>query len=249
MRNEFLTIGQRIKYLMDQKQIKNAPALAEAMTEAGIIKYAGFNRDEAEITLQEHYQYIAKSINNHLRQTDVNKLSIEWIKRYCDFFHCSADYLLGYDSMPSPAISSVHDQTGLSEKAIKILQDIYSRNRATGRSEALSHIIEDPDFQYLLTVIKLKSSGSFDLFTIGDAAFKPEKQAVIEYQTEMAFHDLAKRVRERPLSSPEAIRNLYKFAYCCYDDGSLTEDQLDDVIAHYDQNDFEYCPEGIRKEK
>lgn len=248
MRNEFLTIGQRIKYLMDQKQIKNAPALAEAMTEAGIIKYTGFTRDKDEITLQEHYQYIAKSINNHLRQTDVNKLSIEWIKRYREFFHCSADYLLGYDSMPSPEISSVHDQTGLSEKAIRILYDIYSRNRATGRSEALSHIIEDPDFQYLLTVIKLKSSGSFDPFIIGNAVFKPEKQAVIEYQTEMAFHDLAKRVRERPLSSPEAIRNIYKYAYSLYDSGFITEEQLDEVISHYDQNDFEYLPDGIRKE-
>jgi len=43
---------------------------------------------------------------------------IQWLKRYCEYFHCPADYLLGFMEKD---LADIHTQTGLSDKAIRKL--------------------------------------------------------------------------------------------------------------------------------
>ena len=248
MRNDFLKTGERIRYLMNKKGIKNAPALAEAMYTAGIISYPE-DMEEKNMTKKECHLSAGRTINNHLKYLNSpEQLSGLWVKRYCDFFHCSADYLMGYISQPTHETASVHDQTGLSEKAIRILQKFYERDRATGYSETVSHLIEDKDFELLLHYIKMKESGFLETTSYNLAYSSLKAQDVIDFKTSTVFNDISKRVRKRRLTSLPEIRQLYAFAYSCYDDGRLTEDQLNDVISHYDEGDFNYVPESIKSD-
>ncbi len=47
------------------------------------------------------------------------KASIAWIKNYCKFFGCSADYMLGLIDSPTKELTDIHNRTGLSDHAIK----------------------------------------------------------------------------------------------------------------------------------
>ncbi len=111
MRKQFLNLGERIRALMDTKGIGNAPELAKKMSEVGV--------DVGDIGSA------ARSINLHLGGKSVTSLSGSWIKRYCDFFGCSADFLMGYIKESTHEITSVAEYTGLSEDAIRILHYLH----------------------------------------------------------------------------------------------------------------------------
>lgn len=51
------------------------------------------------------------------------KASISWIQKYCKFFGCSADYLLGYIDKPTHEITDINKASGLSTAAIQKLLD------------------------------------------------------------------------------------------------------------------------------
>ncbi len=117
MGNQILSSGERLRHLMDTRNIKNASQLSYEMFKAEI-----FESSETENLKDDIESYInnkAKSINNHLRDCVINA---EWLKRYCDFFQCSADYLLGYISEPTHTITDIAAETGLWEKSIHFLK-------------------------------------------------------------------------------------------------------------------------------
>ena len=64
----------------------------------------------------------------------------------CDFLDLDIDYLIGRIEQPTHAVQYINDQTGLSEKAIKILKN----NRETNCPEVISGLIEDDLFSELL---------------------------------------------------------------------------------------------------
>lgn len=51
------------------------------------------------------------------------KASISWIQKYCKFFGCSADYMLGLIDCPTQKITDIKKTIGLSEVAAKRLID------------------------------------------------------------------------------------------------------------------------------
>ena len=60
-----------------------------------------------------------KTIAGHING---KKASISWIKRYCKFFGCSADYMLGLIDCPTKEITDIHNATGLTPISIKGLK-------------------------------------------------------------------------------------------------------------------------------
>lgn len=133
MRNEFLKFGDRLRHLMDRDNIKNAYSLSEALYRSGIMKYS----DNHKQTEKEKIAYTARSINLHLDKETPSGLSVEWLKRYCDFFHCSSDYLLGYISQTTHETTDIQEKTGLSENAINVLQHITQE-----QTDVLSDLLE-----------------------------------------------------------------------------------------------------------
>lgn len=75
-----------------------------------------------------------KTIKNHLKlgaldnQNSSESLSSLYLIEYCNFFHCEADFLLGYIDFPTKKNQSVYEITGLSENAIEALKIIKRSN-------------------------------------------------------------------------------------------------------------------------
>lgn len=157
---------------------------------------------------------------------------------------CDLDYLTGRIDCKTHDLQFIHDQTGLSEEAIKKLQRIAFTDRATGNSQALSFMIEDPDFHYLLALMSQTAQGDLHAFSVGNAYIHTEKRAVINSETRATFSQISDHVREKMETVPSENRWIYNFAYGLHAEGRLTDDQLFEVIEHYDQGDFDFTPTG-----
>lgn len=141
MRNSFLDFGDRLDYLMKKHSIKNATALAEALYTSGIMKYS------SKQTQKECHSYTARTINIHLHYESAERISGEWILRYCTFFHCSADYLCGFISQPTYSQSDIFDQTGIYPGAAELLAEWKGQIDDVRNSPGayLSYIITHPE--------------------------------------------------------------------------------------------------------
>jgi len=116
MRNEFLKFGDRLEYLMKTKGYTGrgkSTRLAEAFIDEGYIIVEENNR-------KRKIQDTKRSIDIHLNY-DRCVLQGIWMDRYCRFFECSADFLMGYIDRPTHEISSVFESTGLDDNAIETL--------------------------------------------------------------------------------------------------------------------------------
>ena len=161
-----------------------------------------------------------------------------------ELYHCDLDYLPGRIDQKTHDLQFIHDQTGLSEKAIEKLQRIAFTDRATGNSQALSFMIEDPDFSYLLALMSQTAQGEIPAFSVGNAYIHTEKRAVIKSETRATFSQISDHVREKMETVDSEYRWIYNIAYGLHAEGRLTDDQLSEVIAHYDQGDFDFTPTG-----
>ena len=74
--------------------------------------------ENSGITISNGY----KTIRSHIMD-EVSELDMQWLKNYCDFFNCSADYLLGkIDSFTyDDELLKARSQSKLSDSAIKNL--------------------------------------------------------------------------------------------------------------------------------
>ncbi|MDD4371141.1 MAG: hypothetical protein PHD56_08730 [Anaerostipes sp.] len=110
----------RLWYLMKKKSIETAKELAHNLYNAG---YALVDKNEEDFDGEIAVNNIARRIQEHLNSEDIQKLQSRFIMAYCDFFGCSADYLLGRTLIESNNPDTKHfcEITGLSEKATKRL--------------------------------------------------------------------------------------------------------------------------------
>ncbi|MDD3795250.1 MAG: hypothetical protein PHE06_04635 [Lachnospiraceae bacterium] len=108
----------RLWYLMKKKRIETAKDLAYKLYNAG---YTLVDRNEEDFDGEIAVNNIARRIQEHLNSEDIQKLQSRFIMAYCDFFDCSADYLLGRRLIESnnPDIKYFCEATGLSEKATR----------------------------------------------------------------------------------------------------------------------------------
>lgn len=178
-----------------------------------------------------------------------SKPTVGTLLQLTKFYDCDLDYLTKRIDCKTHDLQFIHDQTGLSEDAIKKLQKIAFKNRATGNSQALSFMIEDPDFEYLLALMSQTAQGALHDVLIGNAYIQTEKRAVINSETRATFNRILDHVKEKMETDPRVIhesehRQIYNFAYGLHAEGRLTDDQLSEVIEHYDKGEFDFTPSG-----
>lgn len=144
--------GNRLRNLMNiyTPTLKNEAALSKAMHERGILKYEETNREGKPKTKYECIRHKERRIHDHLGFSDCANVSVAWIKCYCDFFNCSADYLLGYIDLPTHQNTDVQKVTGLSDAAIKQLNILSNSNAIELRNNVstLSYLIEYIPFSF-----------------------------------------------------------------------------------------------------
>lgn len=119
------TFGERITALRESKEIYSVQRLAEEIFE----QLEKYNKTGIPDTDNATIEGIRKRIASHLKPNCNPKM--EFIKEYCDFFQCEADFLLGYIDFPTHKTQNVYETTGLNEKALHELDMI----RLTDRNE------------------------------------------------------------------------------------------------------------------
>ena len=164
-----------------------------------------------------------------------------------ELYHCDLDYLTGRLDQKTHDLQFIHDQTGLSEQAIQKLQKIAFRDRATWNSQALSAMIEDPSFSYLMDLMSDTSQGDVDPFTVGNAYIHTDLKTVIKSETRAIFRQISDHVREKLETIPSDNRIAYQLAYGLHAEGKLSDEELSEVIEHYDQGDFDFSPKNKKK--
>lgn len=90
---------------------------------------------------------VDKKIQDHLKLDNTDKLQGEFAKAYCDFFKCSADYLFGYIEYPTHTTTDICKETGLSESAIKYLQE---KSRSKHYTDILNILLRPGNFDNAL---------------------------------------------------------------------------------------------------
>lgn len=73
--------------------------------------------------------------------------------KIADILDCDLDYLTGRIDCKTHDVQFIHEQTGLSEKAIKKLRKLAAQSESGGWLDVLSLIIEDVNAEYLLSLI------------------------------------------------------------------------------------------------
>lgn len=127
-----------------------------------------------------------KTIKNHLKlgaldnQNSSESLSSLYLIEYCNFFHCEADFLLGYIDFPTKKNQSIYETTGLNDTAINTLSSWfeYQKDMAKERQEliyfpieTLNDLLSDKDnMEYLLRGVQdlLKSNYKIPAYHNGE---------------------------------------------------------------------------------
>ena len=146
----------RLWKLMEERNLSTARELAQALYAEEIVPVDSASEDEISIIGS-----MTRRIQEHLNLEGTDKLQGRYVKAYCDFFGCSADYLFGLSSIKSenPDVIRFCEATGLSEKSVRrLIEDLpedikrdlvdcgyqaivaRSESRHRGRSGGIEHV-------------------------------------------------------------------------------------------------------------
>ena len=145
MRKLFPTIskdfGVRLKALMYFNNITTSTELA--------VKLCGYEQKPKTGTSEyEICRTKERTIKNHLKLGNLTNLNSSeslttiYIAEYCHYFHCSADYLLGYIDYPTHSYTDIGEETGLSVSAINSIKQI-NNSWDPIESEVFDFILKD----------------------------------------------------------------------------------------------------------
>lgn len=139
-----LSFGERLEYLMKQDGInivkKGADReLSKRMYNKGVLHYSGEDYD----TKNKNINTARRRIEEHRKVESASNISGYWLKAYCDYFHCSADYLFGYIELPTHEKTNIKNATGLSVKAI---ERITSKNGNIPKQDFLNSFILSEEY-------------------------------------------------------------------------------------------------------
>ena len=149
--------GERLGYLMqhdteehggsiDPENRGASKELTKRLYKFKILEY----NDSSENSKSQQINITGRTVLKHLSSESTPETI--WIKRYCEYFKCSADYLFGYIPLPTHENTDIESYTGLSNDSIECLHMIYtvpqddtSHPNQKGRYDiiALNIILED----------------------------------------------------------------------------------------------------------
>lgn len=133
----------RLWKLMEEHKLSTARELAQALFADGIVPVVSKSADEISIV-----ESMTRRIQEHLNLEETDKLQGRYVKAYCDFFGCSADYLFGLSSIKSgnPDVIKFCEVTGLSEKTVRRLIEDLPDDIKRDLIEFWSHVLESKLF-------------------------------------------------------------------------------------------------------
>ncbi len=114
------SFGERITALKESKGIKTIQSLAEEI----FYKFDKYNKTDSEETNNSTIEGIRKRIASHLKPNCNPKM--DFIKEYCMFFECEADFLLGYIDFPTKENQGIYETTGLNNTSITTLSSLFN---------------------------------------------------------------------------------------------------------------------------
>lgn len=114
--------GDRLKALMIYNELNSLDLAA---------KLLGYSeKPKSNAPEYEECRVKDRTIKNHLKldaldnQNSSESLSTIYLIEYCNFFHCEADFLLGYIDFPTRKTQSVNEITGLSFTTIEEISEL-----------------------------------------------------------------------------------------------------------------------------
>ena len=138
------TFGERLEKLMIEDGIDIAKKkgadteLASRMLARGCLSFY----------VNEYYQArnsARTQIGRHRNAISASSLEGKWLKAYCDYFNCSADYLFGYIDLPTHVDTDIQKETGLSADSINFL-----KTHKTIYPPVLNKLLHKANFQYAI---------------------------------------------------------------------------------------------------
>lgn len=118
--------GKCLKHLYSLKNIDTnkrgwAVPVACEMFDNGILSYNSCTDINSR---SKQRSSTKKLLQNHLNVSSAKDISGQWLTCYCEYFDCSADYLMGYIEKSTYADTDIYKETGLDEKSIQTLREI-----------------------------------------------------------------------------------------------------------------------------
>lgn len=111
------------------KNLDTARKLATCLYDGGYIQPQRKAEDEPYRMRSNAIGTLEKRIRAHLNAETPDKLQGEFVRAYCDYFGCSADYLFGRTDIKTGNIEirQVCEKTGLSEDAVTMLFNMTNK--------------------------------------------------------------------------------------------------------------------------
>lgn len=176
MKNEFKnTFGDRLEFLMKEKGINTTEKGANTKLAKDMLKTKclPFYVNEA-LKAQESARV---RIGEHRKTISAESIEGKWLKAYCDYFGCSADYLFGYISLTTHEETNIEKETGLSRSAIKQLQHFTTYKQGKIRLAIIDYFLRDSDFSIFLTDSINTYYSKYDYYEAGrERYFKESEQ-------------------------------------------------------------------------
>lgn len=161
--NPDISFGKRLEFLMEEDGIvikRGASAeLSKRLYKRGILKYNNIDYDAQN----KERDNVRNRIDEHRKTDSAENISGHWLKIYCDYFHCSADYLFGYIELPTHEKTNIKNHTGLSKNAIDKLinlyntannnEDVFGSYDALECLDIISNLLTSKDFLAILKEI------------------------------------------------------------------------------------------------
>lgn len=177
-------------------------------------------------------------------ENEIARPTMEQLYLYADRFNVSIDYLTGRTAVLNSDMRYICEYTGLSEKAVENLKILNERNRATWEMNVTNDILSSKEFMEL--IFYATHALTEEDHEIEDGLFKTTKKVIGKTQIVSIFQTILDKISEK-YESISDHRFMYAIAYDWYDKGTLTKEQLEQVIKEYDQGNFEFDPRNDSK--
>lgn len=214
------TIGERLKDLRTERHLTSRDVCDQLLENYGFsLSIAKYNEIENDIDKDFGYHsfvYLAK------------------------FFGVSVDYLTGVNDVRSPnyKVQAVRKVTGLTQKAICNLIEIYSTNRMTWDMDIINSILESDNF--LMIVFYLRKAVTYSKQDIQYSVFNTNTQEMGETLANKHFQKLMQELGEKYSDqSLSDFRFGYRIAEDEYKKGHITKKQYEKVIEEFDKGHFD----------
>ena len=206
MNNVFIkplnSFGERLEALMEQDGINvskkgSDTILARKMIENGSLSFL-VNED-----MKKRTETARTRIGIHRKTESAENTEGKWLKAYCDYFKCSADYLLGYIDLPTHHETDIAKTIGLSPTAIRTLAGLkslsnYFPGSQTDKFDVINLILSDirksGSLSSLLDMItgfcRFDVANNKSMYTVDKRGITPFQHSKIPSERGIAYNPL-----------------------------------------------------------